>query len=47
VLTRRPGRVVLDHQIALPLERGPAIRAEPSFAREFGQLQRALMEGAA
>jgi NitT/TauT family transport system ATP-binding protein len=47
VLTPRPGRVVLDRQIDLPLEREPSIRAEPSFAREFGQLQRALVEGAA
>jgi NitT/TauT family transport system ATP-binding protein len=47
VLTPRPGRVVLDRQIALPLSRDPSIRAEPSFAREFGHLQRALVEGAA
>jgi len=47
VLSRRPARVVLDHAVALPAERGPALRAEPAFARELGVLQEALRRGAA
>ena len=46
VLSRRPGRVVLDHTLALPPERGAALRAEPAFARELGVLQEALRRGA-
>ena len=46
VLSRRPARVVLDHRIALPAERGAALRAEPAFAREQGVLQEALRRGA-
>jgi NitT/TauT family transport system ATP-binding protein len=47
VLSRRPARVVLDHTLALPRERGPGLRAEPAFARELGVLQEALRRGAA
>jgi len=47
VLSRRPGRVVLDHALALPAERSAALRAEPAFARELGVLHEALRRGAA
>jgi len=47
VLSRRPARVVLDHEVALPAERTAALRAEPAFAREIGVLQEALRRGAA
>jgi len=46
VLSRRPARMVLDRQIALPAERTAALRAEPAFARETGVLQEALRRGA-
>jgi len=46
VLSRRPGRVVLDHTLALPAERSAELRAEPAFARELGVLQQALRRGA-
>jgi NitT/TauT family transport system ATP-binding protein len=45
VLTSRPARIALDRAIALPVDRGPSIRAEPSFARELGQLLQALEGG--
>jgi len=47
VLSRRPGRVVLDHTLALPVERTHELRAEAAFARELGVLQDALRRGAA
>ncbi|MBM7116619.1 ABC transporter ATP-binding protein [Archangium primigenium] len=45
VLSRGPARVMLDHTLELPAERGPALRAEPGFAHELGRLQRALERG--
>jgi NitT/TauT family transport system ATP-binding protein len=47
VLSRRPARIVLDHELALPAERTAELRAEPAFARELGVLHEALREGAA
>jgi NitT/TauT family transport system ATP-binding protein len=47
VLTPRPGRIALDCEIALPMDRDSSIRAEPSFARMLGRLQRGLAEGVA
>ena len=34
VMTRRPGRIIADHEIQLPAERVAAIRGTPEFARE-------------
>jgi NitT/TauT family transport system ATP-binding protein len=45
VLSRRPARVVLEHELDLPLERDAALRADPRFARETGVLQDALRRG--
>jgi NitT/TauT family transport system ATP-binding protein len=45
VLSRRPARVMLDRQLALPRERVPTLRAEPDFAREMGLLLQALERG--
>jgi NitT/TauT family transport system ATP-binding protein len=45
VLSRRPARVMLDRQLALPHERGPTLRATPDFAREMGLLLQALERG--
>lgn len=45
VLTRRPGRVALDHTLALPAERTAALRTEPAFAREMRVLFEALERG--
>ena len=42
VMSRRPGRVVLDHRIALPFERGGAMRTDVAFARETALLYEAL-----
>jgi NitT/TauT family transport system ATP-binding protein len=47
VLSRRPGRIVLDHAVALPAERAETLRSEPAFARELGVLHEALRRGAA
>jgi NitT/TauT family transport system ATP-binding protein len=44
VLSRRPGRVVLDRQIALPQARGGKIRTDVAFARETALLYEALEE---
>jgi NitT/TauT family transport system ATP-binding protein len=45
VLTRRPARIVTDHQLDLPQQRTAALRAEPAFAREMGRLFEALQRG--
>jgi NitT/TauT family transport system ATP-binding protein len=45
VLTRRPARIMLDHQLDLPRERFAKLRAEPAFARELGKLFEALQQG--
>jgi NitT/TauT family transport system ATP-binding protein len=44
VLSRRPGRLVLDHPLALPKERTAKLRAQPRFAAETGVLREALSE---
>jgi NitT/TauT family transport system ATP-binding protein len=45
VLSRRPGRIVLDHRLALPAERSAPLRTEPSFSREMRVLYEALERG--
>jgi NitT/TauT family transport system ATP-binding protein len=45
VLSRRPGRIVLDHTLALPAERTPALRTDPVFSREMRVLFDALERG--
>ena len=47
VLSRRPARVMLDRNLDLPRERFPALRADPTFAREMGLLLQALEQGEA
>ena len=47
VLSRRPGRVVLDHALALPARRTPALRTDPAFSREMRVLFEALEGGGA
>jgi NitT/TauT family transport system ATP-binding protein len=44
VLSKRPGRIVLDHTIDLPGDRPGTLRTEVSFARETAILYRALEE---
>ena len=47
ILTRRPARIVLDHDLsaALPIQRTNAIRGEPAFARETRVMFEALERG--
>jgi NitT/TauT family transport system ATP-binding protein len=45
VMTRRPGRVVLDHPIDLPHERSGDLRADVDFARHMRALYAALERG--
>ena len=45
VMSRRPGRVVIDHRINLPEERTNLIRVEPEFARQSRMLLDALVSG--
>ncbi len=45
VLSRRPARILLDRNLALPPERTPTLRTEPDFAREIRQLHEALERG--
>ena len=45
VLSRRPARILLDRNLALPSERTPTLRTEPDFAREIRQLHEALEQG--
>jgi NitT/TauT family transport system ATP-binding protein len=42
VLSRRPGRVVLDHTLDVPAERTAALRAQARFAAQAGVLRDAL-----
>jgi NitT/TauT family transport system ATP-binding protein len=42
VMSRRPGRIVLDHQVDLPNERAAFLRTEPSFSRQTAILREAL-----
>jgi NitT/TauT family transport system ATP-binding protein len=44
VMSKRPGRIVLDHEVALPDERTAALRASLSFVEETAILYRALEE---
>jgi NitT/TauT family transport system ATP-binding protein len=46
VLSPRPARIVLDHRVALPLERDAALRTDAAFASELRTLQAALRSGA-
>jgi NitT/TauT family transport system ATP-binding protein len=45
VLTRRPGRIVIDHKLNLPDKREAMLRADPQFAREMRVLYEALETG--
>ncbi|HEX3357309.1 MAG TPA: ABC transporter ATP-binding protein [Tepidisphaeraceae bacterium] len=47
VFTRRPARIVIDHQIDLPKDRATNIRGEPNFARQTRILLEALEKGGA
>jgi NitT/TauT family transport system ATP-binding protein len=47
VMTRRPGRVIVDTPIDLGLERPDALRGEPAFARHTRTLLDALQRGGA
>ncbi len=47
VLTRRPGRIIEDRPIDLPVERPGEIRATPAFTREMRVLYEALERGGA
>jgi NitT/TauT family transport system ATP-binding protein len=47
VLSRRPGRIVLDHLFELPRLRTPELRTDPLFAREMRVLSDALRAGGA
>lgn len=42
VLSRRPGRVVLDHPLDLPTDRTAELRSEARFAAQTGILRQAL-----
>jgi NitT/TauT family transport system ATP-binding protein len=42
VLSRKPGRLVLDHALALPTERTAKLRSQALFAAETGVLREAL-----
>jgi NitT/TauT family transport system ATP-binding protein len=45
VFTRRPARIVLDHQLDLPPQRTIELRGEASFAEQTRILLQALMRG--
>ena len=45
VLTRRPARIIFDHRIDLPKQRGAVLRTEEQFAREMRVLFEALERG--
>jgi NitT/TauT family transport system ATP-binding protein len=44
VMSRRPGRIVLDHRLDLPEERSFELRADPDFAGQTALLYRALKQ---
>lgn len=44
VMSRRPGRIVLDHRLVLPEERSMALRTEHGFVEQTALLYRALEE---
>ncbi len=45
VMSRRPGRIILDHLLDLPERRTPELRTDPQFARELRTLFDALAAG--
>jgi len=45
VLTPRPARIVLEHTLALPVDRRAPLRTDPTFAGEMRILQDALRRG--
>jgi NitT/TauT family transport system ATP-binding protein len=45
VMSKRPGRIVLDHKLELPHERPARLRGEAAFAREMAILFEALERG--
>lgn len=47
VFSKRPARIILDHKVDLPRDRGAAVRTEPAFAREIRALYDALERGGA
>ncbi len=47
VLSARPGRVVLDHMLDLPIDRSASLRSEPRFALQTRVLFEALQRGGA
>lgn len=47
VLSRRPGRIILDKPVDLPEERNLALRATPQFAQQIRLLYEALERGGA
>lgn len=44
VMSRRPGRIVLDQRLELPTERGVELRSEVAFVEQTAVLYRALRE---
>jgi NitT/TauT family transport system ATP-binding protein len=42
VMSRRPGRIVLDHRLDLPLDRSVELRTLPAFVEQTAILYRAL-----
>jgi NitT/TauT family transport system ATP-binding protein len=44
VMSRRPGRIVLDHRLQLPADRGTELRTTPAFVEQTATLYRALEE---
>jgi NitT/TauT family transport system ATP-binding protein len=42
VMSRRPGRIVLDHRLGLPADRGMDLRTTPAFVEQTAILYRAL-----
>ncbi|HEY3668417.1 MAG TPA: hypothetical protein VGL19_20590, partial [Polyangiaceae bacterium] len=44
VMSRRPGRIVLDQRLELPEERAMDLRTKPAFVEQTALLYRALAE---
>ncbi len=44
VMSKRPGRIVLDHELGLPERRGMELRTQPAFVRQTALLYAALAE---
>jgi NitT/TauT family transport system ATP-binding protein len=47
VMTRRPGKIIHDARIDLPIDRPALIRATPAFAREMHAIYQSLEKGGA